>query len=88
VVRSNLHDMRAGVVPDAVKTANREAHKRMMDAQTLGLMTSSAAASGLDAEDIEEYFRSYCRTLNEKLREHPIPIQQRLEKAKARTRFR
>ncbi len=43
----NLKDNRSGVVPDDVKTANREEHKRMLDAKILGLMVSHASTEGM-----------------------------------------
>ncbi|SHL71243.1 hypothetical protein SAMN05444414_1315 [Roseovarius marisflavi] len=44
VIADDLTAMRSGVVPDDVKTASREEHKRMLDMQLLGLMVSRAAA--------------------------------------------
>ena len=88
VVSSDLNDMRSGIVPEEVKTANREAHKRMLDAQTLGLIISSAAASGIELDGIDDYVHRHAVTLKENSREHPAPIEERLNKAKLRTRFR
>jgi hypothetical protein len=39
--------MRSGVIPEDVKTANREEHKRMLEGQTIGLLVSRAAAVGV-----------------------------------------
>lgn len=46
VIASDLYAMRSGVVPEDVKIANRENHKRMLDMQILGLMVSDALSIG------------------------------------------
>lgn len=88
VVHRDLSDMRSGVLPDDVKTANREEHKRMLDGQALGLQVSRAAAEGVAGEDVEAFFARHVQTLKQRSREHPVPVDERLEKAAGRYRFR
>jgi len=88
VVGEGVNEMRSGVVLDEVKTANREEHKRMLDTQILGLLISRAAAEGIRAGEVERFMLHQVHILREKLREHPVPLDERLEKAKARYRFR
>ncbi len=87
VVGSDLSNMRSGVVPEDVKTANREAHKRVLDAQTLGLMISSAAAAGVEPIEIEGSFRRNHLALKHRSKEYPVPVEECLNKAKARYQF-
>lgn len=88
VVSDNLRDMRSGVIPDDVKTANREAHKRMLDGQALGLLVSRAAADGVSEDGVEAFLARQVQLLKERSREHPVPVGERLAKAEARYRFR
>ena len=80
--------MRSGVLPAAVKDANREEHKRMLAIQSLGMMVSYAAAEGVTGEDFEAFVIRRARMLCELSREHPVPIEERIEKAAQRYRFR
>lgn len=87
VVSLDLGGMRSGVVPNDVKVANRDAHKRMLDAQTLGLMVSRAAAEDIRSDDMEAFYGRRLRALKENSREHPTPIDERLSRAKRRYKF-
>lgn len=80
--------MRKGVIPDDVKTANREEHKRMLDGQALGLLVSRAAAEGVSEEGVEPFLARQVQTLRERSREQPVPVGERLAKAEAGCRFR
>lgn len=88
VVSRDLRDMRSGVIPEDVKTANREAHKRMLDGQATGLLLSRAAAEGVTGHDLEAFLARHVGTLTERSREHPVPAEERLAKAAGRYRFR
>jgi hypothetical protein len=88
VVQRDLRNMRSGVVPHDVKLANREEHKRMLDGQLLGLLNSRAAAEGIEAEEFEMFVRKHTRCLVELGQKHPIPIEERLSKAKAKYSFK
>ncbi len=89
VIACDLSDMRSGVAPNDVKTANREAHKRMLDMQLLGLMVSRAAAEGIsDQCSFEAFSARQYPALAELSRSHPVPVDERLGKAAARYLFR
>ncbi len=89
VVSHDLRDMCSGVVPDAVKAANRAEHMRMLDGLALGLTVSRAAAEGLaDETDFEAFVRRQGPALLAASREHPAPVEERLAKAAGRYRFR
>lgn len=87
-ITADLRTMRSGVVPDAVKDANRAEHMRMLDGQLLGLLVSRAAAQGVTAEGFDAFVKAHLLALREASRDHPVPIAERLAKAAARYRFR
>lgn len=87
-IATNLGTMRSGVIPDEVKDANRAEHMRMLDVQILGLMVSRAAAGGIAPDAFDGFMRAHLLALREASREHPVPIEERLAKSKARYRFR
>jgi hypothetical protein len=88
VAKGDLRNMRSGVIPSEVKAVNREAHKRLLNSQTLGLLVSRAAIEGVSSDDVEAFFRRNILALKELSREHPVPLDDRLSKAKARYAFR
>ncbi len=88
VMWDNLEGHRSGVVPDDVKTANREEHNRMLDAQILGLMVSRAATEGIKADDIDAFLKRHVATLTDTSRAHPVPLAERLARTADRYQFR
>ncbi len=88
VIESDLSGMRSGAVPDDVKEANRAEHRRMLDAQILGLMVSRAGAEGVEGEDFDAFMKRHLLTLKDASKEHSVPIDERLSKAAGRYRFR
>ncbi|MBI1220494.1 MAG: hypothetical protein GC186_18340 [Rhodobacteraceae bacterium] len=88
VVSRDMRDMRSGVVPEDVKTANRAEHMRMLDGMALGLLVSRAAAEGVAGDEVEAFLARHVQTLKDRSREHPVPVDERLAKAAARYRFR
>lgn len=88
VIADDLTAMRSGVVPDDVKTASREEHKRMLDMQLLGLMVSRAAAEGIAPEETEAFIQRHAATLRHISQAHPIHIEERHAKAAGRYLFR
>ena len=67
--------MRSGVIPDDVKTANREAHKRMLDGPALGLLVSRAAAEGVSEDGVEAFLMRQVHTRSRKSRGSiPCPL--------------
>lgn len=87
-IARDLGAMRSGVVPDAVKDANRAEHMRMLDGQILGLLVSRAAAGGVTAEGFDAFVKAHLLELREASKAHPVPVAERLVKAAARYRFR
>ena len=87
-IATDLAAMRSGVIPDDVKTANRLAHQRMLDAQILGLLVSRAAAGGVEADDFDGFMKGHLHALRDASKDHPRPIAERLAKAGGRYRFR
>jgi len=87
-VAQELSAMRSGAEPATVKTANREAHMRMLDGLILGLTVSRAAAESHEVEDFDAFVKRHSRNLIEHSNQHPVPIDERLTKAKARYLFR
>lgn len=87
-VAQELSAMRSGATPATVKTANRAAHKRMLDGLILGLMVSRAAAESVDIEDFNAFLKQHCHHLQSHSNQHPVPVDERLAKAKARYLFR
>jgi hypothetical protein len=88
VVGHDLKGHRSGVVPDDVKTANREEHKRMLDMQILGLLVSRAATEGISADQATAFFKRHLTTLCDVSQTHPVPLEERLAKAADRYLFR
>ncbi|MBL4750387.1 MAG: hypothetical protein JKX71_07370 [Amylibacter sp.] len=70
-----------------VKEANRAEHARMLDAMILGVMVSRAAAEGVDGDDFDAFKKRHLLTIKEASKAHPMPIDERLSKAKAKYRF-
>lgn len=88
VVARDLGAMRSGVVPDAVRQANRAEHMRMLDGQILGLLVSRAAAAGVKAPGFDAFVKAHLLTLRDLSKAHPLPVAERLAKAAGRYRFR
>jgi len=88
VMRDNLKGHRSGVLPDDVKTVNREEHKHMLDAQILGLMVSRAATEGIKGDDTDAFLKRHAATLTDISRAHPVPLEERLAKVASRYQFR
>ncbi len=88
VMEGNLKGHRSGVLPDDVKTVNREEHKHMLDAQILGLMVSRAATEGIKADDTDAFLKRHAATLTDISKAHPIPLEERLAKVASRYQFR
>jgi len=88
VYETNLGQYRSGVLPDTVRTVNREEHKRMLDRSIFGTILTRAAAEGVPEEGLEQYLKRYIPALFKDAETHPVSIETRLDKAAARYRFR
>lgn len=86
-VALDLHENIAGVLPRDVKDANRAEHMRMLDRQLLGLFISRAAASGVTADEFSDFMESHVNALQRTSEEHPVPVNERIDKAAARYRW-
>lgn len=88
VYTTKLGQYRSGVLPDIVRTVNREEHKRMLDRSIFGTILTRAAAEGVPEEGLEQYLKTYVPSLLHEAGSHPVSIEARLGKAAARYRFR
>ena len=86
-VAIDLHENIAGVLPRDVKDANRAEHMRMLDRQLLGLFISRAAASGVTADEFSDFMENHVNALQCASDEHPVPVNERIDKAAARYRW-
>ncbi len=86
-IEIDLHENIAGVLPRDVKDANRDAHMRMLDRQLLGLFISRAAASGVTAGEFSDFMEYHVNALQRASDEHPVPLDERIDKAAARYRW-
>jgi len=83
----DLHENIAGVLPRDVKDANRAEQMRMLDRQLLGLFISRAAASGVTADEFSDFMENHVNALQRASDEHPVPVNERIDKAAARYRW-
>ena len=76
MVEGDLSNMRSGVIPEEVKTANREEHKRMLGAQILGLLVFRAVVEciGDELQEFEKFIKQYERSIRKLSRSHHMPI--------------
>ena len=88
VIEGDLRALRSGAIPDEVKAANRNAHMRMLDGMSLGLLVTRAAAEGITSEGFDTFAKKHIRSLLEQSRKHSKPIDERLAKAAGRYQFR
>lgn len=86
-VAQDLHANISGTLPRDVKDANRAEHMRMLDRQLLGLFISRAAASGVTARDFSDFMEGHINALQRASDEHPVPLDERIEKVAARYRW-
>lgn len=87
-ITQDLINNRSGVLPQDIKDANRAEHKRMLDAQILGLLVSRAATGDVNGEGFNAFLKSHLLALREMSDAHPVSVDERLAKAGARYRFR
>jgi len=88
VISKDLRELRSGVVPEEVKTANREEHQHTLDALILGLLVSRAATEGIEAENFDLFVDRHVTVLKELSHGHPTTIEDRLAKSEGKYRFR
>ncbi len=88
VVNSDLLEYRIGVLPDLVKTVNRDTHMEMLDRQILGLMVSRAAAAGIQAGTFEDFVQAHPAKLLALSERHPRALRERMVKAEGKYRFK
>ncbi len=88
MVAVDLQEKCSGVLPSEVIETNRAEHMRMLDRQILGLFVSRAAASGVKPEEFRDFIDTHVEALQRQSDEHPLAIDERLEKAASRYRFK
>ena len=76
-----------GVLPSDVISANRIAKMRELDAMLCGIFVSRAAISDVQVDAFDEFMENYVNALLRYCEEHPISLDERLGKAKARYRL-
>ena len=86
-IATDLSEMCSGVLPSAVKYANRAEHMRMLDRQILGLFVARAAASEVEGDGFEEFAEQHVEAVLRSSAEHPVPIAERIAKARGRYRL-
>ncbi|MDP5220254.1 hypothetical protein Q5Y75_23980 [Ruegeria sp. 2205SS24-7] len=87
VIGNDLMQNCAGVLPCDVIQANRAAKMRELDAQLAGLFVTRAAISDVSAEQFDDFMERHVEALARIAREHASPIEDRLNKVRARYRL-
>ncbi|MBL4874300.1 MAG: hypothetical protein JKY41_13175 [Rhodobacteraceae bacterium] len=87
VISNDLLQNCAGVLPSDVIHANRAAKMRELDTLLSGLFITRAAISNVSAADFEKFMDRHVETLIPLIREHLMPINERIAKARGRYRL-
>ena len=87
VIGNDLLQNCAGVLPSDVIHANRMAKMRELDAQLSGLFITCAAISDVSADDFDKFMKNHVWALLRLVKEHQVPVEERIAKAGARYRF-
>ena len=83
-IHNDLSVHRSGVLPSDVIRACEMAKKRELDEIILGSLTTRAAISGVQAEEFSDFLLSHTDALCRLSKQHRVPLEERLEKARAR----
>ena len=86
-IRAASLDAAQGALSRDVKDANRAEHMRTLDRQLLGLFISRAAASGVTADEFSDFMENHVNALQRASEEHPVPLNERIDKAAALYRW-
>ena len=81
---ADLFEMRSFVDPDRVRYVIKEEQRAILQSQTLGLSVSLAALDGIEPEGFEDYVDETAKDTKRRSRNHVIPIEERIAKAKRR----
>ena len=87
VIGSDLLHNRAGVLPSDVIEANRAAKMRDLDALLVGIFITRAAISGVSGDDFDDFMDNHVEALMRQTKEHPVPVGDRIGKARAKYRL-
>lgn len=87
VLSSDLANMRSGADPTEVRRVNRAEHREMLDRLILGTLISRAATDDVTKDNFESFIAGYAGRLITMARNHPVPLQDRLERAQGRYLF-
>jgi hypothetical protein len=86
VISNDLLKNCAGVLPSNVIEANRAAKMRELDAQLVGVFITRAAISDVSGDDFDDFMDNHVEALMRQTKEHPVPVGDRI--GKARTKYR
>lgn len=81
---ADLFEMRLWADPDLVKRVEREAHDRLLAGQMLGLLTTRAALSGIDAGNLVSFAMTAGEEMSRKIAESPSRYEKKLARAGSR----
>ena len=87
VVGSDLLHNRAGVLPSDVIEANRAAKMRDLDALLVGVFITRAAISDVSGDDFDDFMDNHVEALMRQTKEHPVPVGERIGKARSKYRL-
>ena len=87
VIGNDLLQNCAGVLPSDVIEANRDAKMRELDAQLVGLFITRAAISDVSGDGFDDFMKTHPEALMRLAKEHPVPVGDRIGKARSRYRL-
>ncbi|PCJ91184.1 MAG: hypothetical protein COA50_16790 [Flavobacteriaceae bacterium] len=87
VVNNDLLQNREGVLPSSVIFANRAAKMRELDTLLSGIFITRAAISDVTADGFEEFMGNHVEELKTSVRNHLVPVEERIAKARGRYRL-
>ncbi|WIY24402.1 hypothetical protein [Parasedimentitalea psychrophila] len=87
MIGSDLLQNCAGVLLCDVTEANRNAKMRELDAQLVGLFITRAAISDVSSDGFDDFMETHPEALMRLANEHPVPVGDRIGKARSRYRL-
>ena len=83
-LEDDLFDMRNFCPPDTVKRVDKEAHRRLLAQQGLGLLITQAAISGITIDDLANFARSFGESSAHEIESNLARMEIRLAKSAMR----
>lgn len=87
VIGNNPQQNCAGVLPSYVIQANRIAKMRELDDILPGLFITRTAISDVSADDFGKFMENHIEALQLLVKEHRVPVEERISRARARYRL-